>query len=100
MTAYCQVKHHHHHHIREILKFKMNTKAWLSNSGPHIKILAFVMAKTDIRVMEIRNIELGKYLKINEGRGYQDFTDNVRNTSLAAPGALAHHLQRRTAYNT
>ena len=28
--------------------------------------------------------------------GFQNVKD--RNTSLAAPGALAHHLQRRTAY--
>ena len=30
-------------HIREVLKMKMKSKAWLTNSGPHFKIIAFVM---------------------------------------------------------
>ena len=32
-------------HIREALKMKMRSKAWLSNTGPHFKIIAFVMDK-------------------------------------------------------
>ena len=32
-------------HIREALKMKMKSKAWLTNTGPHFKIIAFVMDK-------------------------------------------------------
>ena len=32
-------------HIREVIKMKMRSKAWLTNTGPHFKIIAFVMDK-------------------------------------------------------
>ena len=32
-------------HIREVLKMKMKSKAWLTNSGSHFKTIAFVMDK-------------------------------------------------------
>lgn len=34
-------------HIRETLKMKMKSRAWLANSGPHFKIIAFVMDKAE-----------------------------------------------------
>ena len=34
-------------HIREVLKMKMKSRAWLTNTGPHFKIIAFVMEKCE-----------------------------------------------------
>ena len=34
-------------HVRDTLKMKMKSKAWLANSGPHFKIIAFVMDKAE-----------------------------------------------------
>ena len=34
-------------HIRETLKMKMKSRAWLANSGPHFRIIAFVMDKAE-----------------------------------------------------
>ena len=34
-------------HIRETLKMKMKSRAWLASSGPHFKIIALVMDKAE-----------------------------------------------------
>ena len=44
------------HHIKEVLKMKMKARAWLANSGPHFKIIAFVMDKTDYELWKIETL--------------------------------------------
>ena len=44
------------HHIEETLKMKMKTRAWLANSGPHFKIIAFVMDKRDYELWKIETL--------------------------------------------
>ena len=41
-----------------------------------------------------------KFCIVHETFGLETIDDYVYNTSVAAPGALAHRLQRRTACNT
>ena len=44
------------HHITETLKMRMKSKAWLANSGPHFKIIAFVMDKTDYELWKFKTL--------------------------------------------
>ena len=44
------------HHIKETLKMRMKSKAWLANSGPHFKIIAFVMDKTDYELWKFKTL--------------------------------------------
>ena len=43
-------------HIREALKMKMRSKAWLSNTGPHFKIIAFVMDKGEYKNWKFKTL--------------------------------------------
>ena len=55
---------------------------------PKVEILAGIAARDNIYQNNVDHIE------------NQDSLNLIHNTSLAAPGALAHRLQRRTVCNT
>ena len=43
-------------HIREVLKMKMRSKAWLTNTGPNFKIIAFVMDKGEYEKWKLETL--------------------------------------------
>ena len=97
--------------LSDIISLSVNQLKNILEKSIKRKSFEYLMGKIGSKGKEIRYscLRMAEYLLPNDylsiSEKMQIFSIrnrmvNIENTSLAAPGALAHRLQRRTAYNT